>query len=103
MEENKIRRRGWIVSGAIHLTFALLIAIEVSLKASTVLDPVFYVFCIPGILVGFPVAMLFGVGGPHGEGIFFGILFGLPFNVFFYCWLTTLVIKRFFPEENKTQ
>jgi hypothetical protein len=72
MEGSKIRRRGWIVSGALHLTFALLIAVEVSLKASTVLDPVFYVFCIPGLLVGFPLAMLFGVGGPHGEGIFLG-------------------------------
>src|SRR5260370_42380001 len=103
MEGSKIRRRGWMVSGALHLTFALLIALEVSLKASTVLDGVFYVFCIPGLLVGFPVAMLFGVGGPHGEGIFFGILIGLPFNVFAYYWLTAQVIKRLFREEVKAK
>lgn len=99
METSKIRRRGWTVSATLHLTFALLIAVEVSLKASTVLDPVFYAFCIPGLLVGFPVAMLFGVGGPHGERIFFGILFGLPFNLFAYCWLTIQIIKRFFPDK----
>jgi hypothetical protein len=44
------------------------------------------------------VATLFGVGGPHGEGIFFGILIGLPFNIFAYYWLTIQVIKRFFPD-----
>ena len=99
MEASKIRRRGWIVSGALHLTFLLLIAVEVSLKAATFLDGVFYAFCIPGLLVGFPVAILFGVGGPHGEGVFFGILIGLPFNVFAYYWLTTQIIKRFFPHK----
>jgi hypothetical protein len=101
MEASKIRRRGWIVSAALHLTFALLIAVEVSLKASTFLDGVFYAFCIPGLLIGFPAAMLFGIGGPHGEGVFFGILLGLPFNVFAYYWLTIQVIKRFCPDKVK--
>jgi len=80
-----------------------LIAVEVSLKTETVLDPIFYPFCIPGLLVGFPVAMLFGVGGPHGEGIFFGVLFGLPFNVFAYYWLTIQLSKRFFPDKAKAK
>lgn len=95
IEESRIRRRGWIVSIALHLLFALAIAVEVSLKASTVLDPVFYGFCTPGILVGFPLAMLLGRAGGHGEGIYFGILFGLPFNVFFYAWLTTVIIRAY--------
>jgi Na+-driven multidrug efflux pump len=103
MEASKIKRRGLIVSVALHLIFALLIAVEFSLKTSTVLDYVFYVFCIPGLLFGFPVAMLFGVGGPHGEGVFFGILIGLPFNVFAYYWLTIQIIKRFFPDKVKAK
>jgi hypothetical protein len=99
MDASRIRRRAWIVSGALHLTFALLIAVEVSLKASTFLDGVFYAFCTPGLLVGIPLAMLLGVGGPHGEGVFFGILIGLPFNVFAYYWLTAQITKRFLPDK----
>jgi hypothetical protein len=93
IEQSNIRRRAWIFSGALHLMFFGLIAIEVSLKAATALDLVFYIFCAPGILVGFPIAMLFGVGGPHGEGVFFGILFGLPFNVIAYYWVAILVMQ----------
>ena len=91
MEQAKIKRRAWIASALLHLFFFVLAAIEVHLTAQTFLDPVFYIFCIPGLLVGFPVAMLFGVGGPHGEGVFFGILFGLPANVFAYYWIATRV------------
>ncbi len=101
MKVREIRRRAWIVSGALHLIFAVLIVVEVSLKASTILDPVFYAFCMPGLLIGFPVALLLGVGGGHGEGIFFGILIGLPFNLFGYKWLTTLIIKRCSPRKTK--
>jgi hypothetical protein len=101
MKVREISRRAWTVSGALHLIFALLIVGEVSLKASTILDPLFYAFCMPGLLVGFPVAMLLGVGGGHGEGIFFGILFGLPFNLFAYYWLMTLIIKKCFLRKTK--
>jgi hypothetical protein len=91
MDQAKIRRRAWVVSGSLHLFFLVLVGIEVYLKAQTVLDAVFYIFCIPGLLVGFPVAMLFGVGGSHGEGAFFALLFGLPANVFAYYWITARV------------
>ena len=91
IEQAKIQRRAWIASALLHLFFFVLVGIEVYLKAQTFLDPVFYIFCIPGLLVGFPVAMLFGVGGPHGEGVFFGILFGLPANVFAYYWIAARV------------
>lgn len=95
MKERKIRSYGWIATATLHLTFALLIAIDVSRKASTFLDPAFYAFCVPGLIVGYPLAMLFGTGGGHGEGVFFGILFGLPVNVLAYRYLPVWVIKIF--------
>ena len=87
-----IRRRAWIITASLHLLFAILIAIEVSMNAETVLDPIFYAFCIPGLLIGLPAAMLFGLGGGHGERVFFGIFFGLPFNVFAYYWIAGRVL-----------
>jgi hypothetical protein len=50
-----------------------------------------------------PRGVLLGVGVPHGEGVFFGVLSGLPFNVFVYYWLTIQFIKRFFPDKVKAK
>jgi hypothetical protein len=75
-EQAKIRRRAWVASASLHLFFLVLVGIEFYLKAETFLDPVFYIFCVPGLLVGLPVAMLFALGGPHGEGVFFAISSG---------------------------
>jgi hypothetical protein len=103
MEESRIRRRAWIVIATLRLTVAPLIAVEVSLKAETAPDPIFYAFGIPGTSRRLSRGVLLGVGGPHGEGILFGVLFGLPFDVFAYCLLTIQIIKRFFPDKVKAK
>lgn len=82
-----------------HVTAAILIAGEVSLKVSAVPDPIFYALCVPGLLIGIPAAMRFGLGGSHSESVCFGILFGLPFNVLAYCFLATFVMKWLFRQE----
>ena len=95
LERAKVNRRAWGASALAHLVFFVLIGIEVYFHTRPVLDRVFYVFCTPGLLIGFPIAMLFGRGGPHGEGVFFGILFGLPANLFFYRWVATRILRFF--------
>ncbi len=89
VEQRKIRVQAWVISVGLHLVFGMLIAIELHFKAQTILDPIFYSFCAPGLIVGIPIAMLVGFGGGHGEVMFFGILFGLPANVFVYYWISS--------------
>lgn len=93
VEQGKIRAQAWVISVGLHVLFGVLIAIEVHFKAQTILDPICYFFCVPGLIVGIPIAMLVGRGGGHGEVIFFGILFGLPANVVAYYWISRGVMR----------